>query len=125
MKPHSMNYLPLPVKLIFNPNSGAPGESPVQLMDVITQLQTWNLVPEVHLVEQDSNLLPVVQDAFNRNIRMFVVCGGDGTIESVAMGLVGTRATLGIIPMGTQNNVALSLGIPDDIPSAVAILRTG
>jgi YegS/Rv2252/BmrU family lipid kinase len=125
MTPNSVNYRPLPAKLIFNPNSGAPGESPVQLTDVITQMQLWNLVPEVYLVAQDSNLLPVVQDAFDRKIRMFVVCGGDGTIESVAMGLVGTRATLGIIPMGTQNNVALSLGIPDDIPSAVALLRTG
>ena len=39
--------------------------------------------------------------------------------------LAGTRATLGIIPIGTQNNTALSLGIPADIPSAIAILRTG
>lgn len=123
--PTSRKYQPLPVKLIFNPNSGKAGESSAQLMDVITQMQIWNLVPEVHLVEQDSNLLPVVEDALERKIRRFVVCGGDGTIESVAVGLVGTRATLGIIPTGTQNNLALSLGIPNDIASAVALLRTG
>ena len=34
-------------------------------------------------------------------------------------------STLGVIPAGTQNNIALSLGIPDDIPSAIAILRAG
>ena len=56
---------------------------------------------------------------------MFVVCGGDGTISAVARTLAGTNATLGIIPIGTQNNTALSLGIPADIPSAIAILRTG
>ena len=56
---------------------------------------------------------------------MFVVCGGDGTISAVARTLAGTRATLGIIPIGTQNNTALSLGIPADIPAAIAILRTG
>jgi diacylglycerol kinase family enzyme len=56
---------------------------------------------------------------------MFVVCGGDGTISSVVGLLAGTRATLGIIPTGTQNNTALSLGIPADIPSAIAILRSG
>jgi diacylglycerol kinase family enzyme len=56
---------------------------------------------------------------------MFVVCGGDGTISAVSRILAGTRATLGIIPLGTQNNTALSLGIPTDIPAAIAILRTG
>jgi diacylglycerol kinase family enzyme len=56
---------------------------------------------------------------------LFVVCGGDGTISAVARILSGTNATLGIIPIGTQNNTALSLGIPSDIPSAIAILRTG
>jgi diacylglycerol kinase family enzyme len=57
---------------------------------------------------------------------MFVVCGGDGTIDVMAGALAGTNATLGIIPTGTQNNVALSLGIPpDDIPAAISILRTG
>jgi diacylglycerol kinase family enzyme len=43
----------------------------------------------------------------------------------VARTLAGTRATLGIIPIGTQNNTALSLGIPSDIPAAIGILRTG
>jgi diacylglycerol kinase family enzyme len=56
---------------------------------------------------------------------MFVVCGGDGTISVVARSLTGTHATLGIIPIGTQNNTALSLGIPSDVPAAIAILRTG
>jgi diacylglycerol kinase family enzyme len=56
---------------------------------------------------------------------MFVVCGGDGTISAVARSLAGTPATLGIIPIGTQNNTALSLNIPNDIPAAIAILRNG
>jgi diacylglycerol kinase (ATP) len=54
-----------------------------------------------------------------------VVCGGDGTISAVARTLAGTPATLGIIPIGTQNNTALSLNIPNDIPAAIAVLRTG
>ena len=112
-------------KLIFNPSAGAAGESPVQLMEVIKEMQAWKLVPETYLIEPDSDLLPVIQDALQRDIRMVVVCGGDGTIESVAGALVGTHTTLGIIPTGTRNNVALGLGIPEDIPAAVAILRTG
>lgn len=115
----------LRAKLIFNPGSGATGESPVQLMDVISAMQAWELVPEAYLVEPGCDLPAVVQSALKDGIRMFVVCGGDGTIDVMAGALAGTNATLGIIPTGTQNNVALSLGIPTDIPSAIAILRTG
>jgi diacylglycerol kinase family enzyme len=112
-------------KLIFNPGAGAAGESPVQLLDVISAMQVWKLVPEAFLVEPGCDLPGVIQDALAQGIRMFVVCGGDGTISSVARTLAGTRATLGIIPIGTQNNTALSLGIPADIPAAIAILRNG
>lgn len=124
MSPSSA-YRPLRAKLIFNPISGAAGESPVQLMDVIHEMQAWKLRPEAYLVEPGGDLTGIVQVALGQGFRMFVVCGGDGTISAVARALAGTHATLGIIPTGTQNNSALSLGIPADIPAAIAILRTG
>jgi diacylglycerol kinase family enzyme len=94
-------------------------------MDVISAMQAWKLVPEAYLVEPGCDLPAMVQNALEAGIRMFVVCGGDGTIDIMAGALAGTNATLGIIPTSTQNNVALSLGIPADIPAAIAILRTG
>ena len=115
----------LRAKLIFNPGSGVAGESPVQLMDVISAMQALKLVPEAYLVEPGCDLPAVVQNALKDGIRLFVVCGGNGTIDFMAGALAGTNATLGIIPTGTQNNLALSLGIPADIPAAIAILRTG
>jgi YegS/Rv2252/BmrU family lipid kinase len=124
-KPHPVNKPPMQVKLIFNPGSGEKDKSPVQLMDVISEMQAWKLVPEAYLVEPDGDLQSVVQKALQDGIRMFVICGGDGTIDSVAGMLVGKNATLGIIPTGTRNNVAMSLGIPEDISAAIAILRTG
>jgi len=116
---------PLRAKLIFNPGAGAAGASPVQLLDIIREMQAWKLVPEAFLVEPDCDLPGVIQDALAQGIRMFVVCGGDGTISGAAGMLAGTGATLGIIPIGTRNNTALSLGIPSDIPAAIAILRSG
>ena len=124
-KPRITNKRRMRVKLIFNPSAGAARASPVEILDVIHEMQTWNLVPEAYLVEPGCDLPKVVQDAIAQGIRMFVVCGGDGTISAVARTLAGTNATLGIIPIGTQNNTALSLGLPEDIPSAIAILRTG
>lgn len=123
------NYLtnkrPMRAKLIFNPNAGAARVSPINIVDVIHAMQAWKFLPETYLVEPGSDLPGVVEDALAQGIRMFVVCGGDGTISSVARTLAGTHATLGVIPIGTQNNTALSLGIPTDIQAAIAILRTG
>ena len=112
-------------KLIFNPGSGETGQSPIQLMDIISALQSWKIVPEAFLVEPGCDLAGVVRAALENGIRLFVVCGGDGTVDFIAGELAGTQATLGIIPTGTQNNVAFSLGIPMDIPSAIALLRIG
>jgi diacylglycerol kinase family enzyme len=125
MEPRATNKRPLLAKLIFNPSAGATRGSPIEMVDVIHEMQACKIVPEAYLVEPGCDLPAVVGDALAKGIRMFVVCGGDGTIDVVAGVLAGTRATLGIIPIGTQNNTALSLGIPSDIPAAVAILRNG
>lgn len=67
----------------------------------------------------------MVDEAIAQGIELFVVCGGDGTVSSVTKALYGSAATLGIVPTGTRNNIALSLGIPTDIAAAVAILSEG
>lgn len=125
MQASSRNYPRLRAKLIFNPISGSSSKNPLQLVDIINELQTWNILPEVYLVKPDNDLEEVLQDALERGLGMFVVCGGDGTIDSVAVDLAGSQATLGIIPTGTRNNVALGLGIAEDIHMAAALLRTG
>lgn len=125
MESRKTNKHHLRVKLIFNPTAGTKGESPLQLMDIIKEMQAWNLVPETFLIEPDCDLNKVISEAIAQGITMIVVCGGDGTVESVARALLGKKAVLGIIPGGTANNVALSLNIPKDIPSAIALLRDG
>ena len=77
-------------KLIFNPSAGQPEHRPSQIVDVIHEMQAWKLVPEAFLVEPGCDLPGVVQDALAQGIRMFVVCGGDGTISAVARILAGT-----------------------------------
>jgi diacylglycerol kinase (ATP) len=114
-----------PAKLIFNPTSGTPGQSPAQLMEVISEMEGHNFAPEVCLVKDGFNLTSMLRGALSRGITTFVVCGGDGTINQVAIALAGKHATLGLVPTGTRNNVAKSLGIPSTIPEAVALLRNG
>jgi len=54
-----------------------------------------------------------------------VAAGGDGTIAEVITGLAGTSVPLGIIPLGTGNQLAANLGIPPDIERAVEVAVHG
>jgi YegS/Rv2252/BmrU family lipid kinase len=118
--------MPVKAKLIFNPAAGNPTESAVQLVELLRHLQTQQIQVEVVLVQPEHRLSAVARSAARAGAKMVIVSGGDGTIENVALGLVGTRATLGIIPTGTRNNLARSLGIPtNNIADAVALLRKG
>jgi diacylglycerol kinase family enzyme len=53
-----------------------------------------------------------------------IIGGGDGSVRSAAIALMGTGKALGIIPLGTMNLLARDLGIPLDIAQAVAVLGT-
>src|ERR1043165_671355 len=108
-------HRPLRAKLIFNSGSGRPEESPQQLASILAAMQDQHILPEVYTVRADSNLESVVQEAIKGGIKLIVVAGGDGTIDSVMGAMVGSDATLGIIPTGTRNNVAFNLGITGDI----------
>jgi diacylglycerol kinase (ATP) len=116
-------------KLIFNPAAGNPTESAVQLVELLRQLQMQQIQVEVVLVQPEHRLSAIARSAARAGragAKMVIVSGGDGTIENVALGLVGSQTTLGIIPTGTRNNLARSLGIPtNDIAGAVALLRKG
>ena len=121
LRPHR----PLRAKLIFNAGSGRAEESPQQLASIVSEMQDQQILPEVYSVRPDSDLETVVHDAIKAGIRLIVVAGGDGTIDSVIGAMIGKSATLGIIPTGTRNNVAFNLGITGDIANSVALLRDG
>jgi diacylglycerol kinase (ATP) len=111
--------------LLFNPSSGGPADSPQKLLAVLQALQAQSIHPVVYLTMGEDNLQNLIQETLAGGEDLFVVCGGDGTIGTVARALAGSKSTLAIIPTGTQNNIALSLGIPMDIPSAANLLSQG
>jgi YegS/Rv2252/BmrU family lipid kinase len=116
---------PVRAKLIFNAGSGRPEESPHQLASILSEMQDQQILPEVYTVRPDSPLEKVVEDAIRSGIKLIVVAGGDGTIDSVVGAMVGRDAALGVIPTGTRNNVAFNLGITGNIANSVALLRHG
>jgi YegS/Rv2252/BmrU family lipid kinase len=112
-------------RLLVNADSGRPEESAQQLADILAEMRRQRIAPEVFAVRRNSRVEKVAQAAVREGFKLVVVAGGDGTIERVAGALVGSSATLGLIPTGTRNNLAMSLGIPTRLVEAVAILRQG
>jgi diacylglycerol kinase (ATP) len=62
-----------------------------------------------------------VEDGVSR----LVVAGGDGTMHQAAQGLAGSACALGVVPLGTGNDLASTLGIPTDFEAAVARALAG
>ncbi len=58
-------------------------------------------------------------------VDLVVLAGGDGTMNAAAEALVETGLPLGILPLGTGNDLARTLGIPTSIPEALMIIAAG
>ena len=58
-------------------------------------------------------------------VDLVAVGGGDGTMNAAADGLMATGLPLGILPLGTANDLARTLGIAPDLERAVEVIATG
>ncbi len=56
---------------------------------------------------------------------LVIVCGGDGSVSSAALAAMESGLPLGIIPMGTANDLARTLDLPMDLVAAVGIIAQG
>jgi YegS/Rv2252/BmrU family lipid kinase len=63
--------------------------------------------------------------AVDRGFEAVLVVGGDGTVSTIGRALIGTDATLGVIPVGSGNGLARHFGIPMSPARAVAALAGG
>ena len=116
----------LRVKLIANPNAGEGDASAAadNLKSVIGFLKKYGLKVDVALTSPKEVATPVARRAGKNGYKVIIAMGGDGTIEAVMRGMIGSKARLGIIPAGTQNNIAKSLGIPSDLEEACALIAS-
>lgn len=67
----------------------------------------------VNFTEKPKHATLLVQDLIKKEkVTVMIALGGDGTIQEVVNGLIGTNTPLGIIPAGTGNDFSRGLGIP-------------
>jgi YegS/Rv2252/BmrU family lipid kinase len=78
-------------------------------------------------VEPFSALPEIARDIvrLRESADMIILCGGDGTLASGAVAVMESGLPLGIIPMGTANDLARTLDIPMDLEAAAGVIVSG
>ena len=109
-------------KLIANPGAGDGKNISARLEEVVRCLSEYEVDVDVALAKPVEEAMPIARKAVKRGYSPVIGMGGDHTITAVAQGLVGSQTPLGIIPAGTQNDIAASLGIPENLEEACAII---
>lgn len=112
------------VKLIVNPGAGYASDAAGNLRLVIGYLEENGLRVDVALAKPKDEAPLIARRANIDGYKIVIAMGGDGTIEAVMRGLVGSKVRLGIVPVGIKNNIARSLGIPNDLEEACALIAS-
>jgi YegS/Rv2252/BmrU family lipid kinase len=73
----------------------------------------------------EASKLPGLIRGLAGQVDRVVIGGGDGTLNAAAPGLVGTGLPLGVIPLGTANDLARTLGLPPDPAEAAQVIAAG
>lgn len=116
---------PQRVRLIMNPVSGDDEPNPMKLPDIIAALEAEGIRADLVFTSPDESPALIAQRAVEEGYDMVVVGGGDGTVSEVATGLIHASIPLGIVPIGTYNNIARSLNLPTDVAEACQVLARG
>ena len=98
-------------RLIYNPTAG-PWDVHRALKHICASLQRRGWSVELRMTEKPGDALALARSAAQTNCDVAIAAGGDGTINEVVNGLIGTQTALGVLPVGTGNLWARQLGIP-------------
>lgn len=109
-------------RIILNPNAGS-----VESLDALRERLGALPETEVCPTDHEGHAGELTRQAVEEGIELVVAAGGDGTLNELVNGLSADfgRTRLGLLPLGTGNDFARSIGVPDDLDGAIAVLREG
>jgi diacylglycerol kinase (ATP) len=114
-----------PARLIVNPGAGG-GRAAEQHEQIAAQLAArW---PDVEIAcDQEVGVEETARDAASRGATTLLVIGGDGTFNAALNGVARVpgalaRTTFGLIPGGTGNDLARTLGLGTRLEDAASLL---
>lgn len=114
---------------IINPIAGKKRklalQKPMGREEIEQLLKKYEIEADIVETKKAGDGTKLAQEAVKQKYKLVIACGGDGTVEEMAMGLAGTQTALGIIPLGTFMNMARMLGVPREVEKAIEIIKIG
>jgi YegS/Rv2252/BmrU family lipid kinase len=80
---------------------------------------------EAHAVRDTKALRPTIQRVLAADPPMVIVGGGDGTLSSTVDDFVPRDTVFALLPLGTANSFARTLGIPLELEGAIDVIASG
>jgi diacylglycerol kinase (ATP) len=112
------------VLILFNPTAGQSNNLSQTLENAAHLWRSHGWLVELRPTKAPGDATLQAQFAATEGYDVVVAAGGDGTVNEVMNGLVGTRTALAVLPIGTVNIWARELGLPMDVKrSATAFLQ--
>ncbi|MFJ2030062.1 diacylglycerol/lipid kinase family protein [Streptosporangium sp. NPDC087985] len=94
--------------------------------EVVRMLRAGGFEPiRLYPLDDPRRLRATLEEALDARPDLLVVGGGDGTLSAAVKHVAHRDVALGVLPLGTTNNFARSLGLPLDLRGAIQVFRTG
>lgn len=110
------------VRAILNPRAGVAAHGTREAVE--RGRPSWKDYA-VYLTREPGHATLLAREAVAAGADLVLAVGGDGTVNEVAQGLLGSAAALGIVPAGSGNGLARALRLPLQPGAALAALEAG
>lgn len=110
-----------PNLLIINPASGTLSKHRI-VSHIFKRLRSMGITFDTVATKGPGHARELAAEAAAQGRHAVYACGGDGTVNEVASGLLGSETALGIIPTGSGNGLARHLGIPVDVDLSLKVI---
>lgn len=112
------------VKLIINPISGTRSKRGLA-RTIEKRVRNYGHQIDTDFTAGPGDATRLARKAVDENYDVVLACGGDGTVNEVARGLINTSVALCILPAGSGNGLARHIELPPDPLLALKVLKVG
>lgn len=107
--------------LLVNPKSRRGAEARADVVQMLSAAGFSLILPSAEEMED----CPALIRRYASEADMVIVGGGDGSLNAAAPGLLDAQLPLGILPLGTANDLARTLGLPPTLEGALEVIMAG